>query len=127
MVHLKEMLPCGQVEGAGRVSRVSESVPSTTAHLAIVSFSSIAAVSCRNSAMENPLRCTSNVMSSRSNAAEKRIQPGEVIVEINLKPASRPADVTKKLKAPKHSGKKNALLFVAGLQGDVYFVAIPIE
>jgi serine protease Do len=63
----------------------------------------------------------------RSNAADKRIQPGEVIVEINQEPIAQPADVTKKLKALKESGKKSALLLVAGLQGDVHFVALPIE
>jgi serine protease Do len=63
----------------------------------------------------------------RSNAADKRIQPGEVIVEINQEPVAQPADVTKKLRALKDSGKKSALLLVAGLQGDVHFVALPIE
>ncbi len=63
----------------------------------------------------------------RSNAADKRVQPGEVIVEINQEPVAQPADVTKKLKALKDSGKKSALLLVTGLQGDVHFVALPIE
>src|SRR3954447_22656574 len=51
------MLTCGQVEGAGRVClRVGDSPSySATAHLAIVRFGSIAAVSCRSSAMEGPL------------------------------------------------------------------------
>jgi serine protease Do len=63
----------------------------------------------------------------RSSAAEKRIQPGEVIVEINQEPVAQPADVAKKLKALKDAGKKSALLLVAGLQGDVHFVALPVE
>ncbi|MEA2757908.1 MAG: serine protease Do [Methylobacteriaceae bacterium] len=63
----------------------------------------------------------------RSSAADKRIQPGEVIVEINQEPVAQPADVAKKLKALKESGKKSALLLVAGLQGDVHFVALPID
>src|SRR5947209_2484245 len=63
----------------------------------------------------------------RSSAAEKRIQPGEVIVEINQEPVAQPADMAKKLKALKDAGKKSALLLVAGLQGDVHFVALPIE
>ena len=37
----------------------------------------------------------------RSNAADKRIQPGEVIVEINQEPIAQPADVTKRLDALK--------------------------
>jgi serine protease Do len=63
----------------------------------------------------------------RSSAAEKRIQPGEVIVEINQEPVAQPSDVGRKLKALKDSGKKSALLLVAGLQGEVHFVALPIE
>jgi len=63
----------------------------------------------------------------RSSAADKRIQPGEGIVEINQEPVAQPADVAKKLKALKDAGKKSALLLVAGLQGDVHFVALPIE
>ncbi|MEA2832024.1 MAG: serine protease Do [Methylobacteriaceae bacterium] len=63
----------------------------------------------------------------RSSAAEKRIQPGEVIVEINQEPVAQPADIAKKLKALKDAGKKSALLLVAGLQGDVHFVALPID
>jgi serine protease Do len=63
----------------------------------------------------------------RSSAADKRIQPGEVIVEINQEPVAQPADIAKKLKALKDSGKKSALLLVAGLQGDVHFVALPID
>jgi serine protease Do len=63
----------------------------------------------------------------RSSAADKRIQPGEVIVEVNQEPVAQPADLAKKLKALKESGKKSALLLVAGLQGDVHFVALPIE
>jgi serine protease Do len=63
----------------------------------------------------------------RSSAAEKRIQPGEVIVEINQEPVAQPADIAKKLTALKDAGKKSALLLVAGLQGDVHFVALPID
>jgi serine protease Do len=63
----------------------------------------------------------------RSNAADKRIQPGEVIVEINQEPVTQPGDVAKKLKALKDAGKKSALLLVSGLQGEVHFVALPID
>ncbi|GAC1334015.1 MAG: Do family serine endopeptidase [Beijerinckiaceae bacterium] len=63
----------------------------------------------------------------RSNAADKRIQPGEVIVEINQEPVAQPGDVAKKLKALKDSGKKSALLLVVGLQGEAHFVALPVD
>ena len=62
-----------------------------------------------------------------SNAAEKRIQAGEVIVEINQKPISKPADVQDAIKALKKDGKKSALLLVANAAGEVRFVPVTIE
>jgi len=62
-----------------------------------------------------------------SNAAYKRIQAGEVIVEIGQEPVASPADVTKRLDAIKKDGKKSALLLIANAQGEVRFVALPIE
>ncbi len=41
-----------------------------------------------------------------SDAAEKHIQPGEVIMEINQEPVKDPSDVTKKTQALKNDGKK---------------------
>ena len=62
-----------------------------------------------------------------SNAAEKRLQPGEILLEVNQEPVSDPADAVKKIKALKESGKKTALLIVANGQGDAHFVALPVE
>ncbi len=62
-----------------------------------------------------------------SNAAEKRIQAGEVIVEINQKPIAKPADVQEAIKALKKDGKKSALLLIANAAGDVRFVPVTIE
>jgi serine protease Do len=62
-----------------------------------------------------------------SSAADKRIQVGEVIVEIGQEPVLNPADVTKRLDAIKKDGKKSALLLVANAQGEVRFVALPID
>jgi serine protease Do len=62
-----------------------------------------------------------------SSAAEKRLQPGEVLLEVNQEPVSDPADAVKKIKALKDSGKKTALLIVANGQGDAHFVALPVE
>jgi len=61
-----------------------------------------------------------------STAADKHIQPGEVIVEINQEPVKEPADVAKKMQALKSSGKKSALLLVASGQGEVRFVALAL-
>lgn len=62
-----------------------------------------------------------------STAADKRIQPGEVIVEVGQEPVSTPADVTKRIDAIKSQGRKSALLLVANTQGEVRFVALSIE
>ena len=62
-----------------------------------------------------------------STAADKRIQPGEVIVEVGQEAVSNPADVTKRVEALKKEGRKSVLLLVASASGDVRFVAIGLE
>ena len=62
-----------------------------------------------------------------SAAADKRIQPGEVIVEVGQEPVANPADVTRRVDALKKDGRKSALLLVANTQGEVRFVAVTIE
>src|SRR4051794_7124946 len=62
-----------------------------------------------------------------SAAADKRIQPGEVIVEVGQEPVSSPADVPRRIEGLKKDGKKSALLLVANAQGEVRFVAVSIE
>ena len=62
-----------------------------------------------------------------SNAAEKRLQAGEVIVEINQKAVSNPSDVQDVLKGLKKDGKKSALLLVANAAGEVRFVPVTID
>nr|WP_245276197.1 Do family serine endopeptidase [Methylocapsa aurea] len=61
-----------------------------------------------------------------SAAADKHIQPGDVIMEINQEPIKEPADIAKKLQALKSGGKKSALLLVANGQGEVRFVALAL-
>lgn len=62
-----------------------------------------------------------------SKAADKRIQPGEVIVEVGQEAVSAPADVQKRVDTLKKEGKKSALLLVASAQGEVRFVAVGID
>jgi serine protease Do len=62
-----------------------------------------------------------------SSASDKRIQAGEVIVEVNQEPVTNPTDVTKKIDDLKSQGRKSALLLVANAQGEVRFVALSIE
>ncbi|HXW70149.1 MAG TPA: Do family serine endopeptidase [Methylocella sp.] len=61
-----------------------------------------------------------------SNAAEKHVQPGDVIIEINQEQVKEPTDIAKKIEALKNGGKKSALLLVANGQGDVRFVAVSL-
>jgi len=63
----------------------------------------------------------------RSEAAEKRLSPGEILLEVNQESVNDPAEAVKKIKALKDSGKKTALLAVANGQGDAHFIALPID
>ena len=64
---------------------------------------------------------------SNSNAADKRLQRGDVIVEINQEAVRAPGDVAKRVQTLKDGGKKSALLLVANAQGEVRFVPVTIE
>jgi serine protease Do len=62
-----------------------------------------------------------------SPAAEKGLQAGDVIEEVNQQAVAQPGDVSKAIDALKKAGKKSALLLVANGTGDVRFVALAIE
>ena len=62
-----------------------------------------------------------------SPAAEKGLQPGDVIEEVNQQAVSAPGEVSKAIDALKKAGKKSALMLVANGGGDVRFVALAIE
>src|SRR3954466_10201135 len=62
-----------------------------------------------------------------SAAADKRIQAGDVIVEVGQEAVSSPADVTRRIDALKKDGRKSALLLVANAQGEVRFIALPLD
>jgi serine protease Do len=62
-----------------------------------------------------------------SPAADKRIQAGDTIVEINQEAVNQPGDIAAKMKAAKEQGRKSALFLVANTQGEVRFVALPVE
>jgi serine protease Do len=64
---------------------------------------------------------------SASVAADKRLVPGSVIVAIEQEQVSAPADVTRRVDSLKKAGKKTALLLVATAEGDMLFVALPIN
>ncbi len=62
-----------------------------------------------------------------SAAAEKGLQAGDVIQEVNQVAVEKPADVSKAVDGLKKAGKKTALLLVANAGGDVRFVAIALN
>ncbi len=62
-----------------------------------------------------------------SNAAEKRLSAGDVIVEIAQEAVSTAADVQTRLDALRKDGKKTALLLVANGDGEVRFVALSLQ
>ncbi|MEJ1937652.1 PDZ domain-containing protein, partial [Nostoc sp. NIES-2111] len=62
-----------------------------------------------------------------SPAADKRIQAGDVIVEVQQEAVSSPDAMAKRVDALKKEGKKSALLLVSNAQGELRFVAVAIE
>ena len=62
-----------------------------------------------------------------SAAAEKRIQAGDVILEVGQEEVKSVEDVTKRLDAIKKDGRKRALLLVASAEGEMRFVTLSVE
>ena len=62
-----------------------------------------------------------------SDAAEKRLSPGEVIVEVAQEAVSNAADVKKRVDQLKKDGKKSVLLLVANADGELRFVALSVQ
>lgn len=62
-----------------------------------------------------------------SAADEKRIRAGEVIVDINQQVVKTPEDVAKAIDNLRANGRKNALLMVAGEDGELRFVTLRID
>ena len=62
-----------------------------------------------------------------SPAADKGLQAGDLIEEVNQQEVQKPADVVKAIEGLKKAGKKSALLLVANGAGDVRFVALALN
>jgi serine protease Do len=62
-----------------------------------------------------------------SDAAEKRLSPGEVIVEVAQEAVSTAAEVKKRVDQLKRDGKKSVLLLVANSDGELRFVALSVQ
>ncbi|MBY2922868.1 Do family serine endopeptidase [Rhizobium leguminosarum] len=62
-----------------------------------------------------------------SASAEKGLKPGDVIVEVAQEFMKSPDAVAAKVQALKQEGRRNAQLMVASANGDLRFVAVPME
>ena len=62
-----------------------------------------------------------------SDAAEKRLSAGDVIVEVAQEAVSNATDVKKRIDALKKDGKKSILLLVANPDGELRFVALSLQ
>ncbi len=64
---------------------------------------------------------------SSSPAADKRLSPGDVIVEIAQEAVSSADDFQAKIDKLKKDGRKSALLLIAGADGELRFVALSLQ
>ncbi|KIZ42301.1 MULTISPECIES: Do family serine endopeptidase [Rhodopseudomonas] len=62
-----------------------------------------------------------------SDAAEKRLSAGDVIVEVAQEAVSNAADIKKRVELIKKSGKKSVLLLVSNGNGELRFVALSVQ
>jgi serine protease Do len=64
---------------------------------------------------------------ANSSAADKRIQAGEMILEVGQEAVNSPADIAKRIETLKKENRKNVLLLVANARGEERFVAVTIN
>ncbi len=62
-----------------------------------------------------------------SSAADKRLSPGDVIVEVQYESVGTPGDLQTRLEALKAQGKKIAVLLVSNGDGETRFVALNLQ
>jgi serine protease Do len=62
-----------------------------------------------------------------SDAAEKRLSAGDVIVEVAQESVANAADIRKRVDQLKKDGKKSVLLLVSNADGELRFVALGVQ
>jgi serine protease Do len=62
-----------------------------------------------------------------SDAAEKRLSAGDVIVEVAQEAVASAADIKKRVDQLKKDGKKSVLLLVSNAEGELRFVALSVQ
>ncbi|MNE99733.1 hypothetical protein D3C80_1984560 [compost metagenome] len=60
-------------------------------------------------------------------AAEKGVKSGDIIVEVGQDFMEVPGDVMVRVNGLKSEGRKNAHMMIADAQGNLRFVALPLE
>jgi serine protease Do len=55
------------------------------------------------------------------------LRPGDVVEEVNHQAVEHPGDIAKAIEATKADSKKPALLLVSNGEGEVRFVAVPVD
>jgi serine protease Do len=70
---------------------------------------------------------TSVDSSVASSAPDKRLSPGDVIVEVQYQAVGNPADLQSRLDQLKGQGKKVAVLLVSNPDGETRFVALNLQ
>jgi serine protease Do len=64
---------------------------------------------------------------AQSPAADKRLNAGDVIVEVSQEQVGNTSDLQKRVDQLKKEGRKSALLLVANAQGELRFVALALQ
>jgi serine protease Do len=62
-----------------------------------------------------------------SAAAEKGLKPGDVVVEVAQEFMKTPSAVSAKVASLKKEGRRNAQMMIAAPNGDLRFIAVPLE
>jgi len=62
-----------------------------------------------------------------SSSPDKRLSPGDVIVEVQYQAVGNPADLQSRIDQLKTQGKKVAMLLVSNADGDTRFVALSLQ
>jgi serine protease Do len=66
-------------------------------------------------------------VSPNSAAAERRVEPGDVIVEVGQEAMDTPGDVADRVEELKSNGRRNALLMLSSKTGELRFVTVRVE
>ena len=64
---------------------------------------------------------------AQSPAADKRLNAGDVIVEVSQEQVANTGDLQKRVDQLKKEGRKSALLLVANAEGELRFVALTLQ